>query len=65
MNHVASAPLGHKHDAVPSRRHTGMISLASACPAGLTTALVTTSPVLSVLVAAGTATCVAVAGLMI
>jgi hypothetical protein len=61
MNDVVSAPL----EVVPSRRHAGMIALVSACPVGVTTAVVTTSPVLSVLVAAGTATCVAVAGLMI
>lgn len=65
MNYVVATSPGTLREPVRSRRHTGIIALTSACPVGLTTVVVTASPVLSALIAVGTATCVAVAGAMI
>jgi len=64
-NYVAPAPLGAHRRTDRGRRNTALIALISACPVGVTAAVVTGSPGLAGLVAAGTAGCVALAGVMI
>ncbi|CRK51170.1 conserved hypothetical protein [Rhodococcus sp. RD6.2] len=64
-NHGAPAPLGAHRRPDRGRRNTALIALISACPVGVTAALLTGSPGLTGLVAAGTACCVALAGVMI